>query len=105
MTTKDIRTVRRMSFFIYFCCSFNDGHTVIIIVTKHAVPPITFETGSAQKTPDVPSPPIIGSRIVSGTTIITLRNNEKNTACLGRFRATYVDWPTNCSVIMKKPQK
>ena len=64
------------------------GQTVESMVTKHAVPPITFDTGSARNTPSVPSPPIIGRKIVSGTTMMTFLKSEKNTACFGRLSAT-----------------
>ena len=66
---------------------FSVGHTIISIVTKDAVPPTAFEIGSAKNTPFVPKFPIIGSRIVSGTTITIFRNREKKIAGLGRLSA------------------
>lgn len=84
--------------------SFSFGHTVISMVTKHAVPPIKFETGSARNTPSVPNP-IAGSKMVSGITIITFRNREKKTACFDLPKATNVDCPANWSAIMKIPKK
>ena len=77
----------------------------INMVTKHAVPPITLEIGSAQNTPSVPRFPIIGSSMVNGMTMMTFRNREKKTACFARFNATAVDCPANCSAIIKIPQK
>ncbi len=50
------------------------------MVKKLAQPPTRLETGSAIKTPFSPSAGIIGSRIVSGTTIITFRKIEKKIA-------------------------
>lgn len=40
----------------YFCCSirFSSGRTRISMVIKQRLPPITFDTGSARKTPSVP---------------------------------------------------
>lgn len=41
---------------------FSSGSTVQSIITKHSVPPITLETGSARKTPSVPIWKAYGSR-------------------------------------------
>ena len=71
---------------------------------KLARPPIALEIGSAINTPSTPSPNI-GSTIVSGTTIITFLNIEKNTALLAHPNAVNVDCPTNWNDIKKKPKK
>ena len=75
------------------------------MVIKQAVPPIKLDTGSARNTPLVPSPAMEGSNSVSGMTMITLRNKEKNTACRDLPSATNVDWPANCRAIMKIQKK
>ena len=85
--------------------SLSFGQIVSNMVTKHAVPPITLEIGSAQNTPSVLRFPIIGSSMVNGMTMMTFRNREKKTACFARFNATAVDCPANCSAIIKIPQK
>ena len=81
------------------------GITVISIVTKLAVPPMKFETGSARKTPFAPRPLSFGSSRVRGMTMITFLKIEKNTACFDFPRATKVDCPENCSAIIKIPKK
>ena len=80
-------------------------HTVRSMVTKQAVPPIKLDTGSARNTPSVPRLAMVGSHNVRGITMITLRNKEKNTACLDLPSATKVDWPANCRAIIKMPKK
>lgn len=64
-----------------------------------------LETGSARKTPFVPSPPTVGSHSVSGMTMIAFRSKEKNTACFAFPSAVNVDCPANCSDIIKIPKK
>lgn len=59
---------------------------------KLARPPIALEIGSAINTPSTPSPNI-GSTIVSGTTIITFLNIEKNTALLAHPNAVMLIVP------------
>ena len=61
-----------------------------------------LETGSARKTPFVPSPPIVGSHSVSGITMIAFRSKEKNTACFAFPSAVNVDCPANCSDISRR---
>ena len=56
--------------------SYSFRYTVTHIVIKHASPPIALEIGSAIKTPFTPNPSS-GSNNVNGTTITTLRSNEK----------------------------
>lgn len=75
------------------------------MVKKLALPPIKLEIGSARKTPSVPRLKSDGRKSVSGMTIMTLRNREKKTACFDLPRATKVDWPENCSDIIKMPKK
>ena len=47
-----------------------------------------LEMGSARNTPFTPRPNRWGRSSVRGVTMITLRNREKNTACLERPSAT-----------------
>ena len=89
----------------YFRESSSFLHTVKIIVTKQAVPPMKLETGSARKTPFIPSPPTVGSHSVSGMTMIAFRSREKNTACFAFPSAVNVDYPANYSDIIKIPKK
>ena len=84
---------------------FSSGSTVQSIITKHSVPPITLETGSARKTPSVPIWKAYGSRYVSGTTINTLRSREKNTACFYLFRDLKIVWPIYCRSMKMKAEK
>ena len=74
------------------------------IVIKQAHPPTKLEMGSAQKTPSTPHPFIIGKKIVSGTTIIALRNNEKKVAFFAFPNATKTHCPANCNAIKQKPK-
>ena len=53
----------------------------------------------------VPIPNIPGSRIVSGTTMITFRKIEKKIAFLDLPRPTKIDCPENWSDIIKNPKK
>ena len=67
------------------CCNYcsilrSSGSTVLSMVTKQMLPPITFDTGSAINTPSVPIPKEYGRIYVSGTTMNTLRSREKNIA-------------------------
>ena len=54
------------------CCNYcsilrSSGSTVLSMVTKQMLPPITFDTGSAINTPSVPIPKEYGRIYVSGT--------------------------------------
>ena len=84
--------------------SGNFRYSVNHIVTKLAVLPMAFEIGSAKKTPLTPKP-IVGSHNVKGTTMITFRNIEKNTALFAHPNAVNVDCAENCNAIKKKPKK
>ena len=74
-----------MAFVLMRCCNYcsilrSSGSTVLSMVTKQMLPPITFDTGSAIKTPSVPIPKEYGRIYVSGTTMNSLRNKEKTIA-------------------------
>ena len=75
---------------------FNSGSTVTSIVRKHKLPPITLDTGSARNTPWVPIFNAYGSKYVSGTTMKTLRNREKKTACFFLFKDLNTVCPIYC---------
>ena len=75
------------------------------MVTKHAVPPIKLETGSARKTPFTPSPAIWGKSSVSGTTITAFRNREKKIACFAFPSPVKTVCPANCKDIKQNPKK
>ena len=64
-----------------------------------------LETGSARKTPFVPSPPTVGSHSVSGMTMIAFRSREKNTACFAFPSAVNVDCPVKLQRHLKIPKK
>ncbi len=70
------------------------------MVVKEASPPMTLEMGSATNTPYTPIHR--GSSSVSGTTRITYRKMEKNTADFALPRHTKVDWAENCSDLNTK---
>ena len=74
-----------------------------IIVIKHAVPPMTFETGSAIKTPSTPNQ--YGRIIVNGITINTFLSSEKIIACFVFPSPVNTYCPVNCNAINTKPKK
>ena len=61
-------------------------YTVVSMVKKQAVPPITLDIGSARNTPCTPKPTAGRSR-VRGTTIKAFLNSEKKMACFASPRA------------------
>lgn len=80
-----------------FSILLSSGSTVHNIVTKHIPPPITFDTGSAINTPEVPIFRAYGIIYVSGTTINTFLRSEKNIACF--FLLSYLN--TVCPIYCK----
>ena len=73
------------------------------IVRMHALPPMSWERASAQKTPLTPIH--IGKRRVKGRTSTTFLKSEKNTALQGQFRATNVFCPEFWKLMQKKARK
>ena len=64
------------------CCNYcsilrSSGSTMLSMVTKQMLPPITFDTGSAINTPSVPIPKEYGRIYVSGTTINTFAERRE----------------------------